>query len=289
MRKKHNQDLVLGYIYLAIEALRFGSRVLEFLNVVINYFIFVYLKYKSKFQLKPSVWVFVPTEESIAKGKGFKFAVEKYWKAPINYYHLRQGGHVEALKSHLQNSHFIHLDIQNFFGSINRTRVTRCLKGLFSYSVAREIANYSTVSHPVDKNSILPFGFVQSPIIASLCLDNSALGRYLRMLSKNNDVTVSVYVDDIIISSNDALLLKDIMTNIKISAARAGFNLNEKKEEGPSAKITAFNIELANQSMEITVERMRQLMDSYENTDSENVKKGIAGYIMSVNELQKLS
>ena len=37
MRKKHNQDLVLGYIWLAIEALRFGSRVIELLNVVINY------------------------------------------------------------------------------------------------------------------------------------------------------------------------------------------------------------------------------------------------------------
>lgn len=247
------------------------------------------LKYTSKFQLKPSVWVFVPTIESIVKGKQLKITIKKYWKAPKNYFHLKKGGHVEALKTHLHNSHFIHLDIQNFFGSISKTRVTRCLKDLFTYNVAREIANYSTVLHPVDKKSILPFGFVQSPIIASLCLDKSALGNYLRVLSRNKDVTVSVYVDDIIISSNEELLLNDIMTNIKVSASRSGFNLNEEKEEGPSVKITAFNIELANKSVEITVDRMKQFVDSYENANSENVKKGISGYIESVNEFQKIS
>jgi hypothetical protein len=34
---KHNHDLVLGYITLAIEVIRFASRVVELLNVVINY------------------------------------------------------------------------------------------------------------------------------------------------------------------------------------------------------------------------------------------------------------
>lgn len=248
----------------------------------------MHLKYKSKFQLKPSVWVFVPTAESIAKGKKLKFEVAKHWKSPQNYFHLKQGGHVEALKSHLQNSIFIHLDIQNFFGSINRTRVTRCLKDLFPYSVAREMANYSTVSHPVDKSTMLPFGFVQSPILASLCLYKSALGSYLRKLNSQDGITVSVYVDDIVISTNDEAILNDIMTNIKCAANRAGFNLNDKKEEGPSIKITAFNIELANQSMEITAVRINQLKHAYEITDSENVKQGISGYIMSVNENQQI-
>lgn len=36
-KDKHNRDLVLGYIALAIEVIRFASRVVELLNVVINY------------------------------------------------------------------------------------------------------------------------------------------------------------------------------------------------------------------------------------------------------------
>lgn len=249
----------------------------------------MHLKYSSKFQLKPTVWVFVPTIQSIDNGKKLKLAIEKRWKAPKIYYHLKQGGHLDALRTHLHNSHFIHLDIQNFFGSINKTRVTRCLKELFPYSIAREAANFSTVLHPIDKKFILPFGFVQSPIVSSLCLDKSALGSYLRTLAKNTSVTVSVYVDDIIVSSNDEQMLSEIMSNIKSCACRAGFVLNDEKEEGPSIKITAFNIELANQSIEITANRIKDFEEAYNEALSQNVKKGIYGYIESVNPSQTIN
>jgi hypothetical protein len=55
-----------------------------------------------------------------------------------------------------------------------------------------------------DKTSfVLPFGFVQSPLMAGLCLANSKLGATLARLAKK--FTVTVYVDDIVISTKGRL------------------------------------------------------------------------------------
>jgi hypothetical protein len=123
------------------------------------------LLWDTRFQLKPGTWVFVPTLESVQNGKEIKQAIGRVWLPPTNYYHLRSGGHVKALEAHLHNAIFAHLDIRDFFGSINKTRVTRCVKDLFGYPEGRRIANLSTVVHPDSRRMILPFGFVQSPIL----------------------------------------------------------------------------------------------------------------------------
>ena len=85
-------------------------------------------KWVNRFELKPGRWVFEPSAESKALGQKIKAAVEKAWRPPNFYFHLRSGGHVEAVRSHLENTHFLRVDIQDFFGSVNRTRITRCLK-----------------------------------------------------------------------------------------------------------------------------------------------------------------
>ena len=116
-------------------------------------------KWESRFELKPNKWVFVPTAETIAVGRKIKKSIKECWKPPSYYYHLRSGGHVSALKSHLKHAAFLHLDVQDFFGSINKTRVTRCLKSKVGYAIAREWANISTVIDPRDKKKyIIPFG-----------------------------------------------------------------------------------------------------------------------------------
>ncbi len=194
---------------------------------------------------------------------------------------------MEALKSHLNSSSFVHLDIQNFFGSINKTRVTRCLKGLFSYVEARAIANASTVIHPDEQKLILPFGFVQSPILASLCLAKSALGRCIHELpTKYGDLVVSVYVDDIILSCNDEANLHLATAEVKQCAKRSGFELNPKKEEGPAQKITAFNIELSSLSLEVEPARYAEFFFAFAESTSLSQREGIQGYINTVNLLQ---
>lgn len=243
-------------------------------------------KYLSKFQLKPSVWVFVPTPTYVDRGREIKQAVENHWKAPVYFYHLRKGGHVQALNAHIANKYFLHLDIKNFFSSINTARVTRNLKGLFSYPLAREFAVDSTVRHPETKKFVLPFGFIQSPILASLCLHKSALGACLFKYAQEPKYAVSVYVDDIIISANCPELLVEAKDRIKEASLKSRLELNPKKEEGPDEIITAFNIELSQHSMLIAEDRFEQLVGTYQSTGNQNVKFGIAGYISTINTVQ---
>ena len=219
-----------------------------------------HIKWSSKFKIKSGVWVFVPTDESIAIGVQLKELIENCWYAPEHYYHLREGGHVRALRSHTKHKFFIHLDIKNFFGQINRSRITRSLKGYFSYERAREIAVESTVRFPdsAETKFILPFGFVQSPIIASVCLSKSALGRYLFRLEQRSGFAVSVYMDDILVSSDDIEELRLVLVEIEAAAEKSALPLNGKKQEGPSACVTAFNIQLSHCLLEITEDRLEE-------------------------------
>lgn len=241
-------------------------------------------KWSSKFELKPGKWVFVPTPDAVVTGKIIKTAIEKCWQPPSYYFHLKAGGHVEALRTHLNHDYFLRIDIQDFFGSINRSRVTRCLKDKFGYSNARTYANASTVPDPVIKNRfIIPFGFVQSQILAAVCLSESALGKYLEKLSMNRSAALTVYVDDIIVSTSDVLLLDHVHRDIQDVAAKSRFILNSGKQEGPAAAITAFNIVLAKGSMSVDAERYKRFEKALDEATSENQRKGITSYVTSVN------
>ncbi|WP_257285872.1 reverse transcriptase domain-containing protein [Endozoicomonas sp. SESOKO1] len=245
-------------------------------------------KWSNKFQLHSGSWVFVPTRESKVGGRIIKRCVEGCWSAPNYYYHLRQGGHVEAIRSHTSGQFFIHLDICQFFSSINRSRITRSLKSRLGYERAREIAIASTVPAPNTGGSahILPYGFVQSPILASICLRYSKLGSALHELSKAKKTTVSVYVDDIIISTQSLTEAEDALGQVKGAAERSGFPLNSDKEEGPAQKITAFNIELSHSKLRINDRRMSLFLRNYMEAVSEYQQDGIVGYIETVNPEQ---
>ncbi|WP_186200411.1 reverse transcriptase domain-containing protein [Burkholderia gladioli] len=245
-------------------------------------------RWDSKFELKPGKWVFVPNGDTIALGVKIKDELRQRWKAPAYYYHLRQGGHVAALKAHLGQTCFIHVDIENFFQRINRSRVTRVLKGMYSYAEARDIANLSTVRLPEDteKRYILPYGFVQSTLLASICLRKSALGNYLKQLSTTDGIEVSVYVDDIIISLNDEALAEKILAEVKGFAEKSGFDLNQKKEQGPADKISAFNIELSQNSLHVLPERWHAFLDAMREDGNPHRHQAILGYVDSVNPAQ---
>ncbi len=182
---------------------------------------------------------------------------------------------------------FVHLDIRDFFGTINKSRITRCLKGLFSYADAREIANVSTVIHPDKKRLILPFGFVQSPILASLCLAKSALGGCIRALPKKYaGLVTTVYVDDIILSCDDEAKLQQATGELKQCASKSGFELNSEKEEGPAPKITAFNIELSSLSLVIEGARYAKFLTAFAESHSQSKREGIRSYVNSVSPKQ---
>jgi hypothetical protein len=209
-----------------------------------------------------------------------KKAVEKKWRAPSYYFHLQKGGHVAAVRSHLGHSQFAHLDIQDFFGSVTRTKLTRSLRKLFGYKLAREWAIESTVYHPRNKKkSIVPYGFVQSQILSSIALRDSALGRLLHRLSTSGTCAVSVYVDDLIISSDNAELTASLVDELVSAASRARFTL---VHSGPAVEIGAFNILLSQTVAKISPERIDAFLDVLGSGPSESRKRGILAYVASV-------
>ncbi|WP_206483418.1 reverse transcriptase domain-containing protein [Thalassotalea sp. G2M2-11] len=244
-----------------------------------------------KFEVKPDSWVYVPSLATKILGEKISKQVKSVWRAPEYFYHLNQGGHVQGLKSHINDKFFSSIDISDFFGSISRSRITRALKKRLSYELAREIAMVSTVKHykPEQHSHSLPFGYVQSPILASICLDDSALGECIKACSINEALNISVYMDDIVLSSNSKQELLEQMELLKDAARRSHFSLNVEKESPPADSVVAFNIELSHSFLKITDSRMVKFTQAYINAESEFEREGIVGYVGTVNFKQAKS
>ncbi|CNJ97586.1 reverse transcriptase domain-containing protein [Yersinia enterocolitica] len=243
----------------------------------------------NKFEIKPNVWVYEPSEACREEGAEILRFINRKWKIPTYYYHLRRGGHVEALRVHIENDWFVSLDIKEFFQSTSRSRVTRTLRNFLPYEKARIIAKVSTVSNFTnDKFShFIPFGYVQSPLLATICLHYSSFGQLIKELSRCEDVKLSVYMDDIILSSSSLELLERTKTLLEESASRSHYKLNTLKVQGPAERITAFNIDLSHQSMVISPKRLLSFLVDFNSPDSDNLKReGIRSYIYSVNSEQ---
>ena len=244
-------------------------------------------KWSSRFERKPGRWVFVPTPETKCRGDQIRQQISSVWQPPEYYFHLLKGGHVKALQMHTQGDSFLRLDIEDFFGKINRTRVTRCLKDLVGYDCARDIAKDSTVRHPTEPDRwVLPYGFVQSPLLASIGLARSRLGTALDQLHALEHLKVSVYVDDIIVSGRDIAELAQVKEHLTERATLAGLRLSLSKCEGPAAQVTAFNVALAHESMAVTPERLDDFAAALTASASTNKRQGIVGYVRTINASQ---
>lgn len=242
----------------------------------------------NRFELKPGRWVYEPTPDSRATGQSINRLLHKRWNKPSYYYHLRSGGHVEALRLHLDQTYFATIDISDFFGCISRTRITRSLKPILGYENARKIAKLSTVKASDDypHSHHLPYGFNQSPILASICLFDSTLGKCLEKININKDLRVSVYMDDIVISSQDKKSLNKKFDEIMSAAQKSKFSLSKEKTRPIANQTEAFNIILSHGEMRIEYDRFVRFQQAYSTSKSEAQKKGIGSYVGSVNKTQ---
>ncbi len=178
------------------------------------------------------------------------------------------------------------MDLKRFFEQISRSRVHRSLRriGLPS-DEAFEMACDSVVDkHPPQRNFSIPFGFVQSPLLASLVLAHSALGTRLARL-RHDGLRVSVYVDDLTISSDDEASLTEAVNTLQVAADTSNFEFNDAKTQGPAPEVTSFNISFGSGRMEIIADRMAEFEVAIRN-GSEWAIGGILGYVGAVNELQ---
>lgn len=242
--------------------------------------------YGHHFQLKPGTRVYVPTDHGKARGSEIKRDVEKRWAAPKNFFHLRDGGHVAAVRLHHGAPWVASLDLLRFFDQISRGKIFRSLKRLgFVQADAWEMACDSTVDKaPPTRVFSVPFGFVQSPLIASLVLANSALGRRIERLRRAG-VTVTVYMDDITVSGDSEQAVSAAIAQLIEAANLAGFVFNPEKSQPASAVVTGFNIEFGSGAMTITPERMNEFEEAFQE-GNEYQQEGIYGYVASVNQGQ---
>jgi len=244
--------------------------------------------YATKYQDKDGRWIY--TQNQLQKTDGYKIIgwVLNRWRPHTIYYHLRTGGHVEAVKQHLQHPYFLKIDLQKFYNHISRGKIIRCLvKAGFKYSTAHDFAMRSTVRNPTKgANYVLPFGFVQSPLLATLVLQKSLLGRVLSELKGQRKVRVSVYMDDILLSSDSETALEKAKEMLIQAAEKSGFAINMTKSTPPVLTLEIFNIDVAQSNMKITEERMEDFARRVQENGIGNVSDGIIGYVGTVNPNQ---
>jgi hypothetical protein len=240
-------------------------------------------RYTSRFELKPGRWVYLPTDEAKNEGDDIVDAVRSRWHPNRIFFHLhKRRGHVAAMKRHMRNRFFAKRDIENFFWQITRARVSRSLQLIgFSSKQAFDYAWASTVADGQRKH--LPYGFVQSPLLATLALEKSGLGRFL--LNAANGITVSVFMDDIAMSSNDDEALREFEAGLDTVAERSGFTFSAEKTQHCSEEIEHFNCFGTQNFLEVKPERMMQFAEQISSTSEAGVKS-ILAYVRNINLAQ---
>ena len=123
-------------------------------------------------------------------------------------------------------------------------------------------------------------------MLASLCLDKSQCGAFLRKIPK--EFRISVYVDDIIIShASDRVALVALSNELVECFRSCGFPVSEDKMILAETQIVSFNIRLSNGEQVIVPDRMQEFYNKIAlNSDNSNVLDGIEGYVRTVNSGQ---
>jgi hypothetical protein len=232
--------------------------------------------------------IFVQTTHAREYGERLhKKLLRHHWTPPVHFYHFNDGGHVAAARAHLLSRFFVRIDLAKFFDSINRGRVHRSLRRIgVKHGFAWEAACQSTVSKDGRGAPYsLPFGFVQSPVLASLALATSALGAALSKLNSGG-LTLSVYMDDFILSGDEASELTAARDSLEAAAKASGFQFNPVKSVGPSATLEVFNLNLSQGHLALTATRFVAFAAALKVATAQQAH-GVLGYVGTVNAFQR--
>ena len=241
--------------------------------------------YEYHFEVKPGKFVFVPTEACLKVGAEIVNQVTKAWRPHNIFYHFgKRGGHVSALRTHLDHGLFAKVDLTQFFTSVTRTKVVRSLQKIgFNNKTAFNMAYESVVEFGGKK--FLPYGFVQSMVLATICIEFSSLGSALIRTNGGGNVRVSMYVDDIILSSDDEGALVKTYDEVLNSVRQSNFRVNTNKSIPPATEIEVFNCRLSKGITNFTEDRMSKFFEDF-GTGDEFTKAAIVRYMKVVNKDQ---
>ena len=187
--------------------------------------------------------------------------IAKRWHPHHSFKTFSPRGHVAALRPHLGHEWFAVADLMLFYDHVTRTKIHRALLDLgFAKSECFDIAGRYTVRQ--GDRYLLPRGFRQSPLLAAIVLDRSLFGSYLRQ--HHSGSTVTVFSDDIIMSSNDRDQLEHEYAGTIDLLQRSYFPINPVKSQSPRNEVVAFNIRLSRDALRFTDERMRRFLERAE-------------------------
>jgi hypothetical protein len=207
--------------------------------------------YEYRFELKPGKYVYVPDKQSKKIGDRIVSEVMKKWRPAEYMCHFgKKGGHLAALRPHTRNKFLASIDLRRFFESISRTKVHRSLMKIgFDSRRAFDIAEISCVSFGGRK--FLPYGFVQSMALATLAIEKGLLGKVVGDC-RLEGIFVTMYVDDIIMSSNSLIDLEVAYGRVISAIGEANLSVSGEKCSLPDLQVDAFNCTARNLNMELT-------------------------------------
>ena len=242
--------------------------------------------------------IYVPNSKTKEYGNNLIARIKSKWSPPPYFYHWQKGGHINAARLHVGRKYYFHVDLKSFYSHIRAARICNCLKDLFlserhkytptykRYKYPREAAYCSTVPLP-DNPAVrmLPFGFPQSPILASICLQDSILGEFLRELHLSPSYIVTVYMDDITVSTNSLSCANEAYEALCEKVTQSNFAINIDKCTGVEAdQIEAFNIIAGARGIKLTEKRFTEFKEILKDPGiSINKRTGILNYVRSIN------
>lgn len=199
-------------------------------------------------------------------------------------------------KEHANNKFFLHMDIKNFFPSINRAMV----KNLFDKNpdIIRkwELNEYDIefiLNIVLHRGNNLVIGSVASPLISNLVMldfDNEIYS----ILRKKGDFTYTRYADDIVVSSQHFIPLK-VITDIETVIKEFGFYPNKDKtyfmNKSSKRQVTGVVIDNNTNCVTIGTSRYKEIKSCLykflvKNEGDIDELRGYLAFVRGVNEKQ---
>ena len=197
-------------------------------------------------------------------------------------------------KVHSENSYILHMDIEDFFPSINRKMLIKLFRNNSGVVNELKLSN-SDIEYILDivlyKGENLVIGSVSSPLISNLVMydfDNEVKN----MLDKKGEYVYTRYADDIVVSSKQ-YIPKEIVSDIENIMAKFSFIPNKEKTYfmNKSAKRQITGVVIDNNSGKITIgtdryKKIKSQIYKFLVKNEGDVEK-IRGYLAFVESINK--
>lgn len=184
--------------------------------------------------------LFYKIDREPKKSGGFREIYKPHWrlKAPLKklnnrilsklnlpgFIHCGPAGKsiVSAARSHSNFKYHLSLDIKSFFDSVSEIVVIDVLRQI---GINKEVT--MTLSKLCVENNKLPQGFPTSPFLAALVISYTLKNFY--SLFDNQKILLSIYADDMLLSSDDEKLIWEAKKYIQSQIEIIGLQLNRKE------------------------------------------------------------